>query len=375
MIKKQFIIDPDIRKAQTLPAEFYKEEKIYQLSKEKIFARSWQFAGDISSFQKPGQIYPLTLLEGYLDEPLLLTRDLKGNIHCLSDVCTHRGNILVESPCEGKLLLCRYHGRRFELDGKFKSMPEFEDAEGFPSDKDNLPNVKFELWDKFIFVSLNPVSPLDKCISDIKKRLVGILNYRKDSQLDKMVFDPSRSRDYFVKANWALYCDNYLEGFHIPYVHSGLNEKIDYSDYSSEIYDYCNLQLALAKRGRECFELHEISPDYGKEIAAYYWWIFPNTMFNFYPWGLSINVVKPLAFDLTKVSYYTYVSDASKLGKGAGSNLDKVELEDEAIVENVQKGMNSRLYSRGRYSPKREQGVHHFHRLLLKFLSDNPIFK
>jgi choline monooxygenase len=93
-------------------------------------------------------------------------------------------------------------------------------------------------------------------------------------------------------------------------------------------------------------------------------------MLNYYPWGLSINIIRPLAKDLTKVSFITYVSDHSKLDKGAGSGLDRVEREDEAIVEMVQRGMQSRFYSRGRYSPKREQGVHHFHSLLTKFLND-----
>ena len=183
-------------------------------------------------------------------------------------------------------------------------------------------------------------------------------------------YEPTRSRDYLVKCNWALYVENYLEGFHIPYVHSSLNEVIDYGAYTDELYDYCCLQLGIAKPGEECFTLSEISPDYGSEIAAYYWWVFPNLMLNYYPWGLSINIVRPLAQDLTKVSFITYVSDHSKLDKGAGSGLDRVEREDEAIVEMVQRGMQSSFYSRGRYSPKRERGVHHFHRLLTEFLNN-----
>ncbi len=92
-------------------------------------------------------------------------------------------------------------------------------------------------------------------------------------------------------------------------------------------------------------------------------------MFNFYPWGISINIVKPLAFNRTKVSYLTYVWDESKLERGAGAALDRVEREDEVIVENVQRGVGSRLYTQGRFSPKHEKGPHHFHRLLAKFLS------
>lgn len=79
-------------------------------------------------------------------------------------------------------------------------------------------------------------------------------------------------------------------------------------------------------------------------------------MFNFYPWGLSVNVVKPVEPDSTIVSYMTYVSDESKLEKGAGADLNRVELEDQAaVVGSVQKGIRSRFYEHGRYSPSRER--------------------
>ena len=92
-------------------------------------------------------------------------------------------------------------------------------------------------------------------------------------------------------------------------------------------------------------------------------------MFNFYPWGLSINIVKPIDIDRTKVSFISYVLNPDKLGKGAGSAIEKVEREDEFVVENVQKGVRSSFYKAGRFSPTREKGVHHFHRLLADFLN------
>lgn len=72
---------------------------------------------------------------------------------------------------------------------------------------------------------------------------------------------------------------------------------------------------------------------------------------------------------LSKVSFITYVYDESKLGRGSGAELDKVEREDEAVVENVQKGINSRFYDKGRYSPTRETGTHHFHQLICDFMN------
>jgi choline monooxygenase len=92
-------------------------------------------------------------------------------------------------------------------------------------------------------------------------------------------------------------------------------------------------------------------------------------MFNFYPWGLSVNIVKPFEVAKTKVSFLMYVWDESKLRQGAGADLHGVELEDEDIVQNVQKGIRSRFYKHGRYSVTREQGTHHFHQLIAKFMN------
>jgi choline monooxygenase len=111
--------------------------------KNNVFPQSWHFIGDSEIVKIPGQVYPCTLLEGFIDEPLLLTRDQNDNIHCLSNVCTHRGTILVENPDNMRLLQCRYHGRRFELNGSFKSMPECEDAINFPTEADNLTKISW----------------------------------------------------------------------------------------------------------------------------------------------------------------------------------------------------------------------------------------
>ena len=186
--------------------------------------------------------------------------------------------------------------------------------------------------------------------------------------LDRLVHRPELSKDYLVQAHWALYCENYLEGFHIPFVHAGLNTVIDYGNYTTELFAYSNLQLGIAKDGEEAFDLPVESPDYGKNVAAYYFWVFPNMMFNFYPWGLSVNIVQPVSPSHTKVSFLSYVWKPEKRDVGAGSGLDKVEMEDEEIVENVQRGIRSRFYDHGRYSVTREQGTHHFHRLLAEFM-------
>jgi len=358
-----FEVDPDIRVARTLPARVYSDPELFRIQRERLFPRTWHYAAHDDVVKVAGQVHPFTLLPGGLDEPLLLTRDQRDALHCLSNVCTHRGTVVVEGSGHEQQLRCRYHGRRFALDGRFHSMPEFEQTANFPSPSDDLPHVSLGTWTRFLLVSLSPAMPFDDLVHPMRARLDGL-------PFGELVFDAAGARDYMVSANWALYLDNYLEGFHIPYVHSSLATTLDYGEYAVELERFSVIQLGIAKPGEPVFALPPAHPDHGRAVAAYYCWLFPTTMFNVYPWGVSVNVVMPLAVDRTRVSFLPFVWDPAKRDAGAGAGLDRVEREDEAIVESVQRGVRSRLYDRGRYSPAREGGVHHFHRLLAEFMRD-----
>ena len=335
-----FEIDPDIRKARTLGSEFYTDPAFFELSKERIFARTWQFLGKADEFEG---LKPVTILPEFLDEPVLLVKTEEG-LGCLSNVCTHRGKILVEEPCKANLIRCGYHGRRFSLDGKFLSMPEFEGVEEFPCEADNLRQLPFSTRAGFIFASIDPAAKFEAFVDEAAMRLADV---------EPSGLRLTATREYEVNAHWALYCENYLEGFHIPYVHRALNEVVDYGAYTTEIFRYASLQTGFDDTGG---------------IAARYLFIFPNLMFNFYPWGISVNVVRPVTPSKSVIEFLTYVRDESLLDKGAGADLHGVEMEDEAVVESVQRGIRSRFYSHGRYSPTREQGTHHFHRLITEFM-------
>jgi choline monooxygenase len=264
----------------------------------------------------------------------------------MSNVCTHRGNILVGRACRAKQIRCGYHSRRFDLAGKMTFMPEFKEARDFPRPADDLPQVAFGEWAGQAFAALDPAAPFDAFFEAARASVAT-------DPVASLTHDPTRDREFPVRAHWALYVENYLEGFHIPFVHAALNEVVDYGSYSTELHRYSNLQLARDRQGG---------------VAARYWWVFPNLMLNFYPWGLSLNVVEPQGIDRTRVLFRSFVWDAARLDRGAGAGLDQVEAEDEAVVEAVARGVRSRLYTRGRYSPTRERGVHHFHRLLCEFL-------
>lgn len=356
-------VDPDVAAASTLDKTFYLDPALYAAATERIFARSWQWIGGLDDVALPGSLAPREMLPGLLDEPLLLARDAKGALRCLSNVCTHRGNLLVQAPCRGATQIrCGYHARRFDLDGRMSFAPGFDGALDFPSAHDDLPQLPLTEFGPLAFASIAPAAPFAVFLGDLPTRLAWL-------DLETLVHDPARDRDLEFDAHWALYVDNYLEGLHIPFVHPDLAQTIDFTRYRCETFRYATLQLAIARDGEAAFDLPPSSPDHGQRIAAYYYWAFPNLMLNFYPWGLSLNVVVPLGPARTRVLFRAYVGDATRLGRGAGGALDTVESEDEAVVQAVQRGIRSRLYRRGRYSPVHERGVHLFHRLIGEFMA------
>ncbi len=355
-------INKAIEQAETLPPDFYQNPKAWEACKEAIFCKNWQFLGDRDLiFSGPENLYPLWLLENYLDEPLILSEQEEG-IKCLTNVCTHRGFLLVHHPTKMRKIICKYHGRRFGLDGKFESMPEFEQAENFPRPCDHLHELPLHQWRQFLFTAVDPQFDF----ATIEKRLEERLGFLP---IESFRFAPEYSKTYNVHANWALYCDNYLEGFHIPFVHKTLGSLLDYGSYTTECYDQMVLQIGYSDGSGYTFDLPEGHPDYGKDVTAYYYWLFPNFMLNFYPWGVQLNIVKPVRPNFCKVEFLYYLYNEEIFGIMEGDKIaEKTEREDEFVVEAVQRGLNSRFYKAGRFSPKREKGVHYFHQLITQYL-------
>ena len=345
-------VHADIRRAQTLPSEHYTDEGLFETQRNTIRS-SWQFVG--SSEQFTSAVSPLPHLDVLLSEPLIRTND-DGDVRVLSNVCTHRGMVMCHEETNRKTILCPYHGRTFGRNGQVKHMPGFDQALNVPSAADHLPSFRMQGWKGFEFMTMGAEIDLHDLLRPVEERVGWFLH--------GLEYTPERDRNWDINAHWMLYVDNYLEGFHIPFVHPELNDALDTKGYTTECFEHAVLQVGLAAEGEACFDLPEDSVDAGKNIAAYYWWLYPNLMLNVYPWGVSVNIVVPTGVGTTQVLFRSYVKRPDLLDQGAGAELDKVELQDQFVVENCMKGMRSASYGRGRYSPTHEQGVHHFHRMM-----------
>ncbi len=363
-----FVIDPDITRARTLPAEVYTDPAWFRRSLDRVMARAWLPLVDLPELAEAGSVHPFTLLPGGLDEPLVLVRGEDGRLRCFSNVCPHRGNVVVQEGGIRNRIRCGYHGRRFDLSGRFLSMPEFDGVAGLCPEDEGLRELPLESWGPLRFTSLDPAIPFAEWIRPVEEHLSGF-------PVDRLALDPDDRADYRIDGHWALYNDNYLEGFHVPYVHPALSAALDPKAYRYQAFDHATLQVGIARPGETAFEtrLPAGHPFEGDRLGGFYFWLFPGTLLNFYPWGLSFNSVEPVSPETSRVVYRTWVWDPAKRGTGAGGDVHQTEREDQAVVRTTAQGVRSRLYRRGRYSPSQEIGVHLFHRLLQRYLCGESV--
>ncbi|MGB1139907.1 MAG: SRPBCC family protein [Halioglobus sp.] len=157
-----------------------------------------------------------------------------------------------------------------------------------------------------------------------------------------------------VAANWKVYVDNFLEGYHLPLVHPGLTQLVDYSTYTTELDQWWSLQRSPV----------EDSGPYGGGEGLYFF-IYPNIMLNFMPGRIQTNRVVPTSLTTCDVEFdFYYVPGAESRAAEDRAFTDQIQEEDRMICEHVQKGLTSGVYEAGRLSPKRESGVWHFQNLL-----------
>lgn len=341
----------------TLPAAAYAGADAWRRDAERVFARAWIPLDPAQTPREAGTAQSSLLLPGCLDEPLLLTRDARGELRALSNVCTHRGALLCADTQRAKELRCPYHGRRFDLDGRFRAAPGFEGAPGFPRPADDLPQLQLRALGPVQALACAPAQDFAAWI-EAPRALFDPLGW------STFRYDPSGDRRFPLAAHWALYVENYLEGFHVPFVHPELARALDLDRYTSEPVAHGVLQTAEARSGEAALEPPAGHPHHGRRVAAWYLWLFPNVMLNLYPWGLSLNVVEPLDAQRSLIRYHRFIRDPALLERGAGSGLDLVEQQDHEVVESVQRGLKSRLWQGGVLSPRHELGLAQFHALL-----------
>jgi choline monooxygenase len=377
-------VNEQIECAQTLASRFYTDTHVLEIEREKIFRRTWQLVGTLDQACGEVNVSGEGTVEGkkvkrtisdpesyftaeVAGEPVIVVRDKQGTLRAFSNVCRHRaGPIALGSGCKN-VLRCQYHGWTYALDGRLIGTPDVDGVEFFDRSTMGMVSVRVEVWEDFIFVTFDPnAEPLSAYLGKIPEQGRGF---------EFAGLQLAERRDYVINCNWKVYVDNYLEGYHIPIAHPGLMREIDYAQYRTDTYRYYSQQFApiRAMKPSDAGERF-YAPGTGLQEALYFW-VFPNLMLNIYPDNISTNVIVPLSVDktLTIFEWFFHDLDSPKTKERIAKAVafsDEVQQEDILLCESVQKGLRSSTYDRGRYSVKRENGVHHFHMLLAEFLGE-----
>ena len=328
---------------RTLPSSWYCDPVVFEAERRSIFRDSWLLVGFAHQVVERGD-YVAEDLAGW---PVLVRRGADGELRGALNVCPHRAGPLVEEGT-GRCgnLVCRYHGWAFDDDGALRAARDFGGE--VPADS-ALTSIDVEVWRGLVWVRLSTGGPsLPEWLGAFA---VACTPYPMES------FVVHRRTDHHVVANWKTYADNYLEGYHIPLVHPGLNRAIDARRY----------EVTVDASGR--FHRHDAPSRDGSATTGAWLYLWPNTALNLYPDGMSVERFLPRGHDRVEIVFdYLFTGTDADAEKTSVASSEAIMEEDRIICEAVQRRLASGAYDSGLLSPRHEAGVAAFQRLVREAL-------
>jgi choline monooxygenase len=324
----------------TLPSAWYGDPEVHERERRSIFGRSWLFFAFESRLQSPGD-YVAADIAGW---NVLVVVDDDGSLRGHHNVCRHRAGPLVDAGT-GRVpsLVCRYHGWAYGLDGALRSARDFGGE--LDCDAISLEPVLVGTWRGLVFVNLDLSHDAPTLLDALGTFVEACEPYAIEA------FVPTVERDHRLACNWKTYADNYLEGYHIPLVHPGLNKEIDTKRYRVDVDD------------DHRWVSHSAPTRDGALNQGRWLWRWPNLALNVYPDGMCVERYDPVSRSDTRLRYtYAFVDPAAAAIEEVVRMSSEVTSEDVAICEAVQRNLDSGIYVDGWLSPRHEAGLAAFQR-------------
>ncbi len=321
-----------------LDPRLYVDPAILPRERSEIFARTWQLLGPASQVAERGQ-YVSADIAG---TKVFAIRGRDGALRAFRNGCRHRGaQLLEEGQGRCATIRCPYHQWVFADDGKLITAPWFGEEPGFDPAQWPLDAIHAAEWRGLLFVAIDPQEDLMSQLGDLVAELADepIETY-KSVQSERVFFD----------ANWKIYTDNFVEGYHIPGVHPKFFAAIDFEQFKT-----------TAHKG---FVRMTAPPRDGLFYRGKWLWMWPNWTLSLFDGGMNTSRINPLGTDKTEQIYNFYFADTSAEKKPShdstiAGNLAVVR-EDYSICVQTHGNYATGSYTAGPLSPRHEQGVHYF---------------
>ena len=360
-----------IEEASGPPSAVYTDSEWLALEQERIFARSWVFAGAAAELGDPGHQLP-TRVAG---APVVLVRTGDGEIKGFHNVCRHRGAVLVDSECTRASIRCPYHHWTYGLDGTLRVRPHFHGPDDHDRRTDavdpdlDLAPVRTGVWNGCVFVNLDGRAPaLEEWLADFEGLAPGH-DFSTIRWIGKLTFD--------VAANWKFVYENFMEGYHVFAVHPRLLEHAPMSVRRSGEWvgrTFHNGYLApelTAARGEGLPHYPGLTDEQARRGA---WFVrFPQFGAEVFADQFTVLSASPVAPDRTIEELHVFVvgDEAAHGDEYAGRRdelmamWDELNREDVGVLERLQQGRRSPAYAGGRLSPHWEEPIQQYGRMVI----------
>ena len=359
-IREGYTQSPD--SSLSLRAEAYTDPAWFRADQQLILSKSWQWVCHTEKLRDAGAYVTVDVA----GNPIAIVRDREGALRAFYNVCKHRAHELLRGEGTTTRIMCPYHAWVYKLDGQLVRAPETEHLIDFDPKTICLDKVQVEEFCGFVYVNLDPSAP--SLSSQTGNLETEIRHWAPD--IENLTF--GHRLTYDIKSNWKNVVDNFLECYHCPTAHKDFCDLVDMDTYKVTTYGIYSSHMAEA--GNSPNSAYDVSNATVKTHAV--WWLWPNTCLMRYPGRSSMIVLNiiPAGPDRTLETYDFYLEtpEADAMELDAIRYLDEVlQVEDIALVESVQRGMNTPAFKQGRIvsdpngSGKSEHAVHHFHGLVL----------
>lgn len=370
--------------AVTLLPEAYTSREFFDIEREKVFAGSWVAVGCTSQVEKPGQ----TIVAEIAGRSVVVTRNKSGELRAFHNVCRHRAAKLLDEGCQAlrsNRIRCPYHSWTYDLEGNCLGTPLFEGSDipedmqavfdtdsvkGFDKANYGLLPVNVDSWGFLVFVTLDPdAAPLTEQLGDLPERFAG---YRLEE------WRVMRTKDYEVDANYKLIGENFMEYYHLPWVHPELVKVSRMEDHYRWQGPgmYTGMCTTPISRNTEDGGWEGLPPvgalDAEDAESGRFVWLFPNTAVVVLPNHAFVIIAHPQRPDFTIEETILLAHTESVDTSGSEEALDQlahfwdlVNLQDIEIVGRVQEGLSNPAYRGGRMCYRFEEPLHRFQNMVI----------
>jgi choline monooxygenase len=204
---------------RTLPWAWYSDPDVLRRENERIFARSWQYAGHSGQVSQDGSYF--ASLAGQI--PVVVTRAREGRLRAFLNVCRHRGHVVASGEGRRETLQCPYHAWTYGLDGRLRKAPRSEEEPDFPQDELGLVPIAVDTWGPFVFGNAGPdPEPLADALGSLPAQVTEL-----GLEVDSLVHHSRWEAE--IAANWKIVSENFLECYHCQVAHPAFSELVDVS--------------------------------------------------------------------------------------------------------------------------------------------------